>query len=167
MCLQFSSGQLLSRVWLFETPWAAALQASLSITNTWNLLKLTSIKSVMPSNHLIFCQPLFLLPSILPSIRLFSSELVLHIRWPSYWILSFSITPSNEYSGLISFRIDWFNHLAVKELSRVFSNTTVEKHQFFTLSIIYGLTLTSIHTTGKTIALTIWTFVGKVMSLLF
>ena len=167
MCLQFSSGQLLSRVWLFETPWAAALQASLSITNTWNLLKLTSIKSVMPSNHLIFCQPLFLLPSILPSIRLFSSELVLHIRWPSYWILSFSITPSNEYSGLISFRIDWFNHLAVKELSRVFSNTTVEKHQFFMLSIIYGLTLTSIHTTGKTIALTIWTFVGKVMSLLF
>ena len=125
------------------------------------------IKSVMPSNHLIFCQPLLLLPSIFPSIRVFSSEFVLRIRWPSYWILSFSITPSNEYSGLISFRIDWFNLLAVKELSRVFSNTTVEKHQFFMLSILYGPTLTSIYTTGKTIALTMWTFVGKVMSLLF
>ena len=149
------------------TPWTTAHQASLLFTVSLGLFKLMPVESVMPSNHLIFCQPLFLLPSILPSIRLFSSELVLHIRWPSYWILSFSITPSNEYSGLISFRIDWFNHLAVKELSRVFSNTTVEKHQFFTLSIIYGLTLTSIHTTGKTIALTIWTFVGKVMSLLF
>ena len=114
LCLH-SSLQSLSRVRLFETPWAAALQASLSITNTWNLLKLTSIKSVMPSNHLIFCQPLFLLPSILPSIRLFSSELVLHIRWPSYWILSFSITPSNEYSGLISFRMDWFNPCSLRD----------------------------------------------------
>ena len=121
----------------------------------------------MPSNHLIFCRPLLLLPSIFTSIRVFSSELVLHIRWPKYWILSFSIIPSNEYSVLISFRIDWFDLLVVKELSRIFFNTTVEELQFFMLSILYGLTLTSIHTNGKTIALTIWTFVGKVMSLLF
>ena len=103
---KFSSVQLLSRVWLFATPWIAAYQASLSINNFWSLLKLMSIESVMPSNHLILCHPLLLLPSILPSIRVFSSESVLHIRWPKYCSFSFIISPSNEYSGLISFRID-------------------------------------------------------------
>ena len=111
--VQFSSVQLLSRVQLFVTPWTAACQASLSITNSWSLLKLMSIESVMPSNHLILCHPL-LLPSIFPRIRVFSSESVLHIRWPKYWSFSFSISPSNEYSGLISFRMDWVDLLAVQ-----------------------------------------------------
>ena len=109
---QFSSVQSLSCVQLFETPWTAACQASLSITNSWSLLKLMSIKSVMPSNHLILCHPLLLLPSIFPSIRVFSSESVLCIRWPKYWSFSFSISPFNEYS--VSFRIDWFDLLAVQ-----------------------------------------------------
>ena len=107
--VQFSSVQSLSHVRLFVTPWTAAQQASLSITNSWNLLKLMSIKSVMPSSHLILCCPLLLLPSIFPRIRVFSNESALRIRWPKYWSFSFSISPSNEYSGLISFRIDWFN----------------------------------------------------------
>ena len=111
-CL-FSSIQLLSHVRLFATPWTAACQASLSITSSQSLLKLMSIESVMPSNHLILCHPL-LLPSIFPSIRVFSSESVLHIMWPKYWRFSFSINPSNEYSGLISFRIDWFDLLAIQ-----------------------------------------------------
>ena len=102
----------LSRVWLFATPWIAARQASLSITSFWSLLKLISIESLMPSNHLILCRPLILLPSIFPSIRAFSNESVLHIRWPKYW--NFSISPSNEYSGLISFRMDWLDLLAVQ-----------------------------------------------------
>ena len=106
--------QLLSRVRLFVTPWTAALQASLSITNSRNLLKLMSIESVMPSNHLILYCPLLLLPSIFPSIRIFSNKSVLHIRWPKYWSFSFSISPSNDYSGLISFRIDWLDLLAVQ-----------------------------------------------------
>ena len=107
-------------------------KASLSVTNSWNLLKLVSIESVMPSNHLIFRRSLQLLPSIFPSIRVFSNESVLRIRWPKYWNFSFSISLSYEYSGLISFRIDWLNLLAVsKGFSRVFSNTTVQKHQFF------------------------------------
>ena len=105
---QFSSVQLLSPVWLFATPGTAACQASLSITNSQSLLKLMSIASVMPSNHLIPCYPLLLLPSIFPSIKVFSKELVLHIRWSRYWSFSFSISPSSEYSGLISFRMDWF-----------------------------------------------------------
>ena len=125
-----SSVQLLSRVRLFETPWTAARQASLSITNSWSFLKLMSIELVMPSNHLILCRPLLLLPSILHSIRVFSNKSVLCIRWPKYWNFSFSISPSNEYSGLISFRMDWLDLLAVKGLSRVFSNTTIQKHQF-------------------------------------
>ena len=112
--VQFSSVQSLSRVWLFATPWIAAHQASLSITNPWRLLRLTSIKSVMPSNHLILCHPLLLPPSIFPSNRVLSNELVLRIRWPEYWNFSLSISPSNEYSGLISFRIDWFNPLTVQ-----------------------------------------------------
>ena len=109
----FSSVQSLSHVWFLGTPWTAVRQASLSITNSRSLLKLMTIESVMPSNHVILCHPLLLLPSIFPSIRVFSNESVLRIRWPKYW--SFSISPSNEYSGLISFRIDWFDLLAVQE----------------------------------------------------
>ena len=112
-------------------PWTVACHAPLAITNSQSLLKLTSIKSVMPSNHLILCRPLLLLPSIFPSIRVFSNESVLPIRWPNYWSFSLSLSPSNEYSGLISFRIDCFDFLQSKGLSRVFSNTTVQKHQFF------------------------------------
>ena len=111
---QFSSVQSLSRVQLFATPWTAACQASLSITNSQSLLKLMSIESVMPSNHFILCRPLLLLPSIFPSIRVFSNKSVLHIRWPKYWSFSFSISPSNEYSGLMSFRIDRIDLLAVQ-----------------------------------------------------
>ena len=112
-------------------PWTAARQASLSITNSkLSLLKLMSIKSMMPSNHLILFHPLLLLPSIFPSIRVFSNKSVLQVRWPKYWICSFSISPFHEYSGLISFTINWFDLLAIQGLSRIFSNTTVEKHQF-------------------------------------
>ena len=126
------SVRLRSHVWSFATPWTAARQASLSITNSQRLLKLMSIKSVMPSNHLILCHPLLLLPSIFPNIKIFSSESVLHNRWPKYWSFSFSISPSNEYSGLISFRIDWLDLLAVQgTLKSLFSHTTVQKHQFF------------------------------------
>ena len=113
-CCQFSSVQSLSHVRLFVTPWTAAHQASLSITSSWSLLKLMSIQSVMPSNHLILCCPLLLPPSIFPSLMVFSKESVLRIRWPNYWSFSFSISPSNEYSGLISFRIDWLDLLAVQ-----------------------------------------------------
>ena len=122
-----NSVQLLSHVRLFASPWIAAQQSSLSITSSQRLLKFMSIRSVMPSNHLIRCH-LLLLPSIFPSIKVFSSESVLCIRWPKYWSFSFSISPSNEYLGLISFRMDW---LQSKGLLRVFSNTTVQKHQFF------------------------------------
>ena len=123
--------QSLSCVWLFATPWTAACRASLSITNSWSLLKLMSIQSVMLSNHLILCLPLLLLPSIFPSIRVFSNESALHIRWPKDWSFSFSICSSNEYSGLISFRIDWFDLPAVQGTLKFFSNSTVQKHQFF------------------------------------
>ena len=140
-----SSVQLLSHFRLFATPWTATRQASLSITNSRSLLKLMSIELGMPSNHLILCRPFLLLPSIFPSIRVFSNESVLHIRWPKYWSFSFSISPSNEYSGLISFRMDWLDLLAVQGLSRVFSNTTVQKHQFSTQLSLYSPTLTSIH----------------------
>ena len=112
--LSYSSVKLLSRVQRFVNLWTAAQLASLSITNSWSLLKLMSIKSVMPSNHLLLCHPLLLPPSIFPSIRVFSSESVLHIRWPKYWSFSFRISPSNEYSGLISFRMDWLDLLAVQ-----------------------------------------------------
>ena len=114
MSHQFSSVQSLSCVQLFATPCTTAHQASLSITNSWSLLKLMSIESVMPTNHLIFCRPLLLLPSIFPSIRIFSNESALHIRWPKYWSFSFSISPSNEHSGLISLRMDWLDLLAVQ-----------------------------------------------------
>ena len=125
-----SSVQSLSRAQLFSTPWTAACQASLSITNFGSLLKLMSIESAMPSNHLILCRPLLLLPSNFPSIRVFSNELVLHIRWPKYWSFSFSISPSNGHSGLISFGLTGWISLQSKGLSRV-SNITVQKHQFF------------------------------------
>ena len=124
---QFSSVQSLSHVQLFVTPWTAACQASLSITNSQSLPKLMSIESVMPSSHLILCRPLLLLPAIPPSIRVFSNESTIHMRWPEYWSFSFSISPSNEHPGLISFRMDWLD----QGLSRVFSNTTVQMHQFF------------------------------------
>ena len=112
--LQFSSVQSLSRVRLFATPWIAALQASLSITNSWSSLQLMSIKSVMPSSHFILCRPLLLLPPVPPSIRVFSNESTLCMRWPKYWSFSFSISPSNEHLGLISFRMDWLDLLAVQ-----------------------------------------------------
>ena len=133
--LGLGSVQSLSRVQLFVTPWTAARQASLSITNFWSLLKLMSIKSVMPSNQLILCHPLLLLPSVFPSIRVFSNESVLQIRWPKYWSFSFSISPFKEYSGLIFFRIDWLNLLAVQGHWRVFCKTTVQKHQFFSAQL--------------------------------
>ena len=132
--VQLSSVQSLSRVRLFANPGTAARQASLSIINSRSLLKLMSVESVMPSNHLILCRPLLLLPSTLPNIRVFSNESALRIRWPKYWSFSFSITSFNEYSGLISFRIDWFDLLAVQgTLPGVFSSTTVQKHQFFSI----------------------------------
>ena len=145
------------------TPWTAARQASLSITNSQSLLKLMPIESVMPSNHFILCHPLLLLPSIFPSIRVFPNESVLHIRWPKYWSFSFSISPSNEYSGLISFRIDWLDLLAVQVLQHHSSEASVLQHSaFFMVQPSHPYM-----TTGKTIALTRWTFVGKVVSLLF
>ena len=128
--IQFSSVQLLSHVWLFATPWIAASQASLSITISRSSFKLTSIELVMPSSHLILCRPLFLLPPIHPNIRVFSNESTLHMRWPKYWSFSFSIIPSKEHPGLISFRRTGWISLQSKGLSRVFSNTTVQKHQF-------------------------------------
>ena len=130
---KFSFVQLLRCVRLFATPWTAALQASLSIINSQSLLKLMSIELVMPSNHLILCCPLLLSPSIFPSIRVFSNESALHIRWPKYWSFRFSISPSSEHPGLISFRMDWLDLLVVQGTlnSRVLSNTTVQKHQFF------------------------------------
>ena len=130
--LTWSSVLSLSQVWLFATPWTAARQASLSISNSQNLLKLMSIESVMPSNHrLILRCSLLPLPSVFPSIRVFSNESALHIRWLKYWSFSLSISPSNEYSGLISFRIDWFISLQFKGLSRDFPSTTIQNHQFF------------------------------------
>ena len=146
----------------------AACQTSLSFTISWSLLKLMSIESVMPSNDLILCHPLLLLPSIFPSIRIFSNEPVLHIWWPKYWSSSFSISPSNEYSGLISFRIDWLDLLAVQGTLK-----SILQHHSSKASILYCSTFFLVQlsypsiTTGKTIALTIWTFVSKVMSLLF
>ena len=162
----FSSVQSLSRVQHFVTPWTAACQASLSITNSRSLLKLKSIESVLPSNHLILCCPLLLLPSVSPCIRVFSNDSVLHIRWPKYWSFSFSISPSSECSGLISFRIDWMDLLAVQGTLRSLlqhhsSKASILRHLvFFMIQLSYPYM-----TTGRTIALTRQTFVGKVMSL--
>jgi len=124
---QFSSVQLLSHVWLFVTPWTTAHQASLSITNSRSLLKLISIESVMPSNNLILCRPLLLLPSIFPSIRVFSNESVLGIRWPNYWSFSFNISPSNEHSRLTSFRMDWLDLLAVMNIKFTMEDNILAK----------------------------------------
>ena len=129
--IQFSSFQSLSCVWLFVTPWIAAHQASLSMTNSRSSLKLTSIESVMPSSHLILCRPLLLLPPIPPSIRVFSNESALRMRWPKYWSFSFSIIPSKEMQGWSPSEWNGWISLQSKRLSRVFSNTTVQKHQFF------------------------------------
>ena len=162
--IQFSH----SVVFHSATPWTAARQASLSIANSRSLLKLLSIKSLMPSSHLILCRPLLLLPSIFPIIRIFSRELVLCIRWPKYWSFSFSISPSNEYSGLISFRMDWLDLLAVQVTFKSLlqyhsSNASILWHSAFFMAQLSHPYMT----TGKTIALTRRIFVGKVMSLLF
>ena len=150
------------------TPWTASCQTSLSITNPQSLLKLMSIESVMPSNHLILCRPLLLLPSIFPSIRIFSNELVLHIRWPKYWSFSFSISPSKEYSGLMLFRIDWLDLLAVQGTLTSLLQHHSSKASILWCSAFFIVQLSHPYmTTGKTIALTRWTFVGKVMSLIF
>ena len=152
----------------FAIPWTVAHQASLSITNSWSLLKLMSIESVMASNHLIICRPLLLLPSIFPSIRVFSNESALSIRWSKYWSFSFTISPSNEYSGLISFRIDWFYPLAVQGILKSLLRLHSSKASILQHSAFFMVQLSHPHMTiGKTIALTIQTFVGKVMSLLF
>ena len=164
---QFSSVQLLSCVWLFATPWIPACQTSLSITNSRSLPRLMSIKSVMPSSCLILCRPLLLLPPIPSSIRVFSNESTLCISWPKYWSFSFSISPSNEHPGLISFRMDWLDLLAVqgtlKSLLQHHSSeaSILRCSTFFTVQLSHPFM-----TTGKTIALTRWTFVGKVISLL-
>ena len=163
---QLSSVQSLSRVWLFAIPWIAARQASLSITNSQSLPKFMCIESVMPSSHLILCRPL-LLPSIPPSIRVFSNESTLHMRWPNYWSFSLSISPSNEHPGLISFRMDWLVLFAVqgtlKSLLQHHSSkaSILQQKAFFTVQLSHPYV-----TTGKTIALTRRSFVGKVMSLL-
>ena len=165
--ITISSVQSLISVPLFVTPWTAVHQASLSVTNYWNLFKLMSIESVMPSNYFILCHPLLLPPSIFPSIRVFSSDSVLHIRWQKYWSFSFSISLSNEYSGQISFRMDWLDLLAVqgtlKSLQHHSSKASILSYlAFFMVQLSHPYM-----TTGKTTALTRWIFVDKVMSLLF
>jgi len=160
--------QSLIRVWFFLTPWTAAQQASLSFTISRSLLKLMFVESVMPSNHLILCHPLPLLPSIFLSFRVFLNESILRVRWPKYCSFSFSISPSNEYSGLISFRIDWLDLLAVQGALKSLLQHHSSKAAFLQLSAFLMVQLLHAYmTTGKPIALTIWTFVGKVMSLLF
>ena len=165
---QSSSVQLLSRVRLFVTPWITAHQASLSTTNSRSSLRLTSIESVMPSSHLILCRPLLLLPPIPPSIRVFSNESTLRMRWPKYWSFSFSINPSNEHPGLISFRMDWLDLLAVQRTLK-----SLLQHHSSKVSILWHSALFTVQlshpymNTGKMIALTRRTFVGKVISLLF
>ena len=146
---KFSPIHSLSHVKLFATPWTAACQASLSITNSWNLLKLIHIESAMPSNHLILCHPLLLLPSIFPSIRVFSNESALHNRWPKYWSFSFSISPSNEYSALISFRIDWLDLLAVQGTLKSLLQNHSSKISIIWHSVFFMAQLTSIHDSWK------------------
>ena len=168
MLFYISSVQSLSCVPLFATPWTTAHQASLSFTISQILLKPTSIELVMPSNHLILCRPLLLLPSIFSSIRIFSNELALCIRWPKYWSFSFSISPSNEYSGLVSFRIDWFDLLAVQGTLKSLCQHHSSKASILQCSAFFMVQLSHLcMTAGKTISLTRWTFAGKMMSLLF
>ena len=160
--------QSLNRFRLFATPWTSAHQASLSITNSQSLPKLMSIESVRPSNHLILCRSLLLPPSIFPSIRVFSNDSVLPIRCPKYWSFSFSISPSNEYSGLISFRMDWLDLLAVQGTLKSLLQRHSSKASILQCSAFFIVQLSHPYmTTGKTIGLTRWTFVDKVMSLLF
>ena len=160
--------QSFSHVWLFATPWTAACQVSLSFTISWSLLKFMSIELVMSPNHFILCHLLLFLPSIFPSIRVFSNEMALRIRWPKYWSFSFSISSSNDYSGLISFRIDRFDRLAVwgtlKSLLQHNSSkaSVLQRPPLFMAQLLHPYM-----TTGKSIALTRWTSVGKIMSLLF
>ena len=167
--LFFNAVQSLCFVWLFVTPWTAAHQASLSITNSPSLLRLVSIESVMmSSNHLVLYCPLFLLPSIFPSITVFSNESALHIRWPKYWSFSFNISPSNEYSGLISFKMDWLDLLTVQGTLKSLLQHHSSKASILLCSVFFIVQLLHGYmTTGKTIALTRRTFVDKVMSLLF
>ena len=147
----FSSVQSLSHVWLFATPWTTARQASLSVTNSQSPPKPMSIESVMPSNHLILCHPLFLLPSIFPSIRVFSSESTLHFRWPKYWSFSFNISPSNEHPGLISFRMDWLDLLAVQGTLKTLLQHDSSKASILQCSAFFILQLSHpCMTTGKT-----------------
>ena len=168
LLIQFSSFQSLRHVRLFVTPWIAARQASLSIMNSWSLPKLMSIESVMPSSQFILCRPLLLLPPIPPSISVFSNESNLRVRWPKYWSFSFSISPSNEHPGLISFNMDWLALLAVQgtlksHLQHHSSKASILQHlAFFIVQLAHPYL-----TTGNTIALTRRTFVDKVMSLLF
>ena len=162
------SVQSLSRVRLFAIPWTAARQASLSTANSQSLLKLMSIESVMPSNHLTLCHPLLLLPSIFPSIRVFSNGSVLLIRWPKYWSFSFSFSPSNEYSGLISFRSDWLDLLVVQKTLKSLLQHHSSKASILQHSAFFAVQLSHPYmTTRKSIVLTRHTFAGKVMSLLF
>ena len=163
-----SSVQSLSHVWLFVTPWIIARQASLSVINSWSSLKLMSIKSVMPSNHLILCHPLLLLSSIPPSIKGFSNESTLRMRWPEYWSFSFSICPCIEYSGLISFRMDWLDLLAVQgTLKSLLQHHSSKASILWHLAFFMAPLSHPYMTTGKTMALTRQTFVGKSMPLLF
>ena len=165
---QFSSVQSLSRVQLFATPWITARHASLSITSSRSLLRLMPIKLVMPSSHLVLCRPLLLLPPIPPSIRVFSNESTLCMTWPKYWSSCFSISPSNEHPGLISFRMDWVDLLAIQGTLKSLLQHHSSKASIFRHSAFLTVQLSRPYmTTGKTIALTIQTFVDKVMSLLF
>ena len=167
--VQFSNSvQSLSRVQLFATPWTTAHQASLSITNSWSPPKSMSIESLMPSNHLILCCPLLLLPSIFPSIRVFSNESALRIKWPKYWSFSFNISPSNEHPGLISFRMDWLDLLVVQGTLKSLLQHHGSKPSILQCSSFFIIQLWHPYmTTGKTIALTRWTFFDKVISQLF
>ena len=164
---QFSSVQSLSCVWLFATPWITARQASLCITNSWSLPKLMSIGSVIQSSHLILCHPLLLLPPIPPTIRVFSNESTLRMRWPKYWSFSFNISPSNEHPGLICFRMDWLDLLAVQGTLKSLLQHHSSKHQFSGAQLSSQSNSHPYMTTGKTIASTRQIFVGKAMSLLF
>ena len=167
-CFQFSSVQSFSYVWPFATPWTTAHQASLSITNSWSPPELMSIESVMPSSHLILCHPLLLLPSIFPSIRVFSNESAVRMRWPKYRSFSFNISPSNEHPGLISYRMDRLDLLAVQGILKSLLQHHSSKASILQCSAFFIVHLSHPYmTTGKTVTLTRWTFVGKVMSLLF
>ena len=153
---------VISRVWLFKTPWIASCQASLSITTSQSLLRLMSIESVMPSNQLILCWPLLLLPPIFPNIRVLTIESVLHIRWPKYWSFNYSISPSNEYSGLISLKMDWFDLLTVQGTLKSLLQHHSSRASILLFSAFFMIQLSQPYmTTGKTIALTRWTFVAK------